>query len=847
MDAKAYQEFKDAKVRIGGGQSGFPCNPIEVNPLLKPHQRDMVAWGVRGGRRAFFASFGLGKTLVQLETIRISLVKSGGKKGLIVLPLGVRREFAHDAGMLGIGVQFIRSTEEAALSGIYLTNYESVRDGKVDPLAFDAISLDEAAILRGLGGTKTFREFMDIFEGSNALRFVATATPSPNEYIELLAYAAFLGIMDVGEAKTRFFKRNSEAADKLTLHPHKEEEFWLWVASWALFITKPSDLGHSDEGYELPPLDVVWHTVETDHSQAWDKRDKRGQGHLIQDNAAGLSEAAAEKRASMPQRVAKLKEIREASPEDHFVLWHDLEDERRAIEKAVPGVKSVYGSQDLDAREEIMEDFSSGRLTDMAAKPVMLGAGGNYQRHCHRAIYVGIGFKFADFIQSVHRLQRFLQLKRVRVDLIHSEAEEGVKETLLRKWRQHDEMVAKMTAIVRKYGLSEAAMASALTRRMSSDVVVEEGHGWRLVNDDTVEATARMESDSVGQIVTSIPFASQYEYTPDYRDFGHTDDNGHFWAQMDFLTPELLRVLKPGRVACIHVKDRITPGGINGFGFQSVTPFSDECVAHFMKHGFALLARITIVTDVVRENAQTYRLGWTEQCKDGSKMGAGMPEYLLVFRKRQTSTENGYADERVVKSKEQYSRGRWQMDAHGFWKSNGDRLIGPEDFEGLKGNECHRLFRSMSMVLPHDHERDVAIAEAIDRRGILPPDYMLLQPQSNSEDVWTDIARMRGMNTLQCQAKRELHLCPLPFDIVDRAIVRYSIPGDVVYDPFSGLATTPYRAVKLGRVGWGSELNPRYFGDGVGYMRRAEADLAIPSLFNLAEIESTESPMAVMA
>jgi hypothetical protein len=241
-----------------------------------------------------------------------------------VLPLGVRQEFFRDArerftGEYSIDLKFIRRAEEIEDERtIYLTNYESVREGILDiaAIAPRAVSLDEAAILRGFGGTKTFREMMAVCAGddrrNNArtraveipFRFVATAMPSPNEYIELLAYAAFLGVMDVGQAKTRFFKRNSEKADELTIHPHKEREFWLWVASWALFVQKPSDLGFSDEGYELPPLDVRWHEIPSDHSTAGAEKD--GQGRMFKNAAIGVQDAAREKRDSLPAALPKL-------------------------------------------------------------------------------------------------------------------------------------------------------------------------------------------------------------------------------------------------------------------------------------------------------------------------------------------------------------------------------------------------------------------------------------------------------------------------------------------------------------------------------------------------------------
>lgn len=564
-----YRAFLEAKAKLAVG-AGFPCDPSEVNPILKPHQRDMVVWAVRGGRRAIFTAFGLGKTVIQLEIIRLVLEKAGGGRGLVVLPLGVRQEFFRDAAMLGIPVRFVRSLLEVADGAIddqatgcntYLTNYESVRDGKLDPTQFTVISLDEAGILRGFGGTKTFREFMRLFEGSATYRFVATATPSPNEYLELLAYSAFLDIMDVGQAKTRFFKRNSEKADALTLHVHKEREFWLWVASWAIFVQRPSDLGHSDEGYELPPLDIRWHVLPTDHSRRTTAAD--GQGRLFANAALGVVDAAREKRLSLEARIGKLLDLRAEDPSAHRVIWHDLEAERIGLEHAIPGIATVYGAQDLDEREPIITSFADGSIPELACKPVMLGSGVNFQRHCHWAIYLGIGFKFSDFIQSVHRLQRFLQTEPVRIDLIYTEAESEIRRALERKWVQHEELVAHMTEIIHEYGLSEAALAGEMTRSIGVDRSEISGADWTLVHNDCVEETLRMADDSVGLILTSIPFSMMYQYSPSYNDFGHTDDERHFWEQMDFLTPQLLRVPRAAAVRLhAHAASLVAPGRV---------------------------------------------------------------------------------------------------------------------------------------------------------------------------------------------------------------------------------------------------------------------------------------------
>jgi hypothetical protein len=841
----AYHDFLREKFRFDQAL-GFEPGPI--SPILKPHQRDIVQWAVRKGRAAIFAAFGLGKTLMQLEVCRLILAHHGSGRALIVAPLGVRQEFRHDAELLGLQVHFIRTTAEASADGIYLTNYESVRDGKIDPSAFLAVSLDEAAVLRGFGGTKTFREFMRILAGDDntgkrtegvRYRFVATATPSPNQYMELLAYAAFLGIMDVGQAKTRFFKRNSEKADQLTIHPHKEAEFWYWINSWAIFLQRPSDLGHSDEGYVLPPIEVHWHEVAVDHRGAGAEKD--GQLRLLRNAAIGVQDAAREKRDSLDARVEKMVAIVDAAPGEHFILWHDLEDERRAIKAAIPESSEVYGSLDLDVREARIVDFSEGRTRILATKPELSGSGCNFQRHCHRAVFLGIGFKFSDFVQAIHRIQRFLQTEPVRIDLIYTESEREIRRILEEKWARHIELVDTMSAIIREHGLASGALEQQLARGIGCTREEVAGRNFRAIHNDCVDECATLASDSIDLILTSIPFATQYEYTPSYNDFGHTDDNPHFWRQMDFLTPNLYRVLKPGRVAAIHVKDRITPGGINGFGFQTVEPFSDECIAHFRRHGFAFLARKTIVTDVVRENNQTYRLGWTEQCKDGSRMGCGMPEYVLYFRKPPTDRSDGYADEPVVKNKGVYSRARWQLDAHGYARSSGDRFIAPEEFDGLEQSEIFRKWREHSRANVYDFENHVAVCEGVDHSGWLPTTFMLLPPASWHDDVWDDVTRMMTLNSSQARSGQQMHLCPLQFDICDRVITQFTNEGETVLDPFGGLMTVPVRAMKFGRKGIGVELNPGFFRDGVGYCRAAEAEASTPTLFDFADLDKEQA------
>lgn len=1020
----AYSEFLRAKIKLAQ-RKGFDVPLADIHPGLKPHTRDIVRWALAGGQRAIFASFGLHKTSTNLEVMRQIGIHRPGLR-LIVLPLGVRQEFIREAakrftGEYEVQVRFIRT--DAEIDGqdvVYLTNYESVREGKIDVRKFRAVGLDEASVLRSYG-SKTYQEFLPLFEQVE-FKFVYTATPSPNRFKELIHYAGFLGVMDTGQALTRFFQRDSEKAGNLTLYPHKEQEFWLWVASWAVFIQRPSDLGHSDEGYDLPALDVRFHEVPSNYDTAG--AEKNGQGLLIPNVAMGLSAAAGEKRDSMAARVEKLVEIirderrkegvsesvlreeqgrvigkatgaqqgelsvkagnvcskveglargesrthdgiadksspselrsagcpqqgmvrgeqaargsavpdaetqdlrahrgavsgdangagrevcdlRECTrpgqqnvsavrgplPYDGFgeratlpalqcgtghvsgpkgsdrqsralpeqvIVWCDLNDEQDAIGAALAkegvSVSSLYGSQLVDDREALLNSWREGGTDVFLTKPIMYGAGVNLQQ-CHTMIFAGIGFKFADFIQAIHRIHRFGQTEACVVHIIHTEVERKVLADLMEKWRRHDEMQETMGKIIRNYGLDQLSMQDSLARTIGVERAVVAGERFSVANNDCVLEAMHQPDNSVGMIITSVPFANHYEYTPSYNDFGHTQDNDHFWAQMDFLTPELLRILQPGRIYACHVKDRINFGNVTGAGIPTVSPFHAEALFHGIKHGFDYMGMITVVTDVVRENNQTYRLGYSEVCKDGTKMGVGSPEYILLFHKPQTDRSRGYADVPVTKAKPSclddagdripfdrkaapipgtgYSVARWQVDAHAFWRSSGDRLLGAAELASFGPGKLAKLFTSMSLDNVYNYEYHVEVGEALLAGKALPADYLSLAPGSADPAVWHDIVRMRTLNGEQSARAVEKHVCPFQIDIVDRLIGRYSNPGEVIYDPFCGLGTVPVRAMKLGRRGAGSELNPAYFTDQVHYCQAMEREVSMPTLFDM--------------
>lgn len=751
---------------------------------------------------------------------------------------------------MGVQFAYVRNDQEAsdADTPYLITNYERVRDGNITEATLStlgAVSLDEGAILGNLG-TKTQDQF-NIMLGNIPYRWVATATPAPNDYRQLIYFADFLDVMDAGQALTRFFGRNPDKAGDLQLMPHMEQSFWLWVASWSLFVDKPSDLGGDDTGYIMSELSVNWHRITADHQKAWNLTDQNGQAFLFKDTAAGVQQAMKEKRDSLDARVAEVMTTVDTYTAEQMVIWCNLNDEQTAIEKGLKqrGItySSVYGSLSPEEQESRLYAWKRCETRALVAKASMLGSGVNLQQ-AHVMMFAGLDFKFRDFIQAVHRQQRYGQLHTVQLHGFHTDAEDHVVDILLGKWRQHDAMVARMRAIVQEYGLTNEALASEMRRSLGVTRQIANGQLWTAVNNDCVLEVMTMADNSVDEIVTSIPFGNHYEYVASLNDFGHNPSDSDFWQQMDFLIPELLRVLKPGRMCCIHAKDRLLYGHQTPHGMMEVDYFTHDCARAFRKHGFVAYGEIFIPTDVVRENNSTNRLGWSENCKDGSKMGVGLSEKVLLFRKPQSDKTRSYADEPVRKDKKSYTRARWQVDAHSLWRSNGHALETPADNPDLltqmDGSQVFQWYRDWSKDNPYDYHQHVQFNEAMGDR--LPAKFMLMPPQSpfeHEDHIWTDVLFMRTLNMSQARRRVEKHICPLPLDIVERLIVRYSQADELILDPFGGIGTTPYLAVKMGRRGMGIELNPTYFDAMTRYCREAEAERQAPTLFAMTEMEAT--------
>lgn len=827
-----YLEFLENKIVVAEDY-GTTELKTPVSEKLLPHQKDIVTWCLNGGRRAIFASFGLGKTMMQLEIAK-KVIEITNKPFLICMPLGVIGEFKDDLNFLYPEMQIKYITDDDSIvdceNVIYCTNYERIRKGDVSAEMFGGVSFDEASILRNLK-TETTNYVLNHFSAIN-YRFVATATPTPNDFIEILNYADYLGVIDRGHALTRFFQRDSTSAGNLTLYPNKKEEFWKWVSTWAVFINKPSDLGYDDEGYLLPKLNFM--EVEVENLKDDVILNKYGEPVLFKDTSKSLIETSREKADSIELRVSKALEIVKQKPNENWILWHDLDAEKDEIKKQFSGfnLKSVFGSQTNSEKENLLIDFKHGKYQILSTKPKIAGSGCNFQHACYNMIFVGITYKFNDFIQAIHRCYRFKQQHEVNVYAIFTQNERPVIKALREKWSKHIELQTEMINLVREYGLSADKIKSDMKRQIFNKRRKSQVGGATVYNEDTVILHQEMESNSCDMILTSIPFGDHYEYSDNYNDMGHNHGNDEFFKQMDFLTPNLLRVLKPGKVAAIHVKDRIRYSYQNGTSFTTIDDFSGKTVAHFVKHGFYLMGKITVTTDVVRENNQTYRLGWSEQCKDATKMGVGLPEYILLFRKAPTFSDNAYADEPCHKTKEEYTRANWQLDAHAFWKSNGNRFLSSSEMKERDLKNICALWKEHNEKEIYDFKEHLQTCEDLEDLGRLSSLFTTLPNHSNNEMVWTDINRMNTLNTNQANRKKEKHICPLQLDLIERLINRFTMKGDVVNDPFGGLFSTAYKCLEMGRKAVSTELNPEYYDDGLFYLKSIEYKINVPTLFD---------------
>jgi hypothetical protein len=435
-DNSEYQKFVRSK-RIVADPAGFDPSS-SLNSALFPWQRDIVSWGLRRGRAAFFEWPGLGKTPQQLEWAH-HVSEHAGAPVLLLAPLAVSYQTAREAMKFGIPVTVCRTADDVR-DGINITNYEKLHHFK--PGNFKGIVLDESSILKSFDG-KT-RKAITVFARGIPYRLACTATPAPNDITEIINHAEFLDIMSGKEIIALFFRQDGNSSNKFVLKSHARKAFWTWMASWCVAIRRPSDLGYPDDGFILPGIRVHEEIVE---SVPLD-------GYLFSMPAKGLLQQRQARRHSLADRVALCAD-RVNSDKDSWVCWCELNDESTSLARAIPDAVEVTGSDSDDFKEKAMLDFVNGSVRVLVTKGSIAGWGMNWQ-HCHKAAFVGVGNSFEMKFQETCRIYRFGQKEIVDEYIYSSEAEQGALDNVRRKERQAGEMMEEIVSHMRGLSLGRA-------------------------------------------------------------------------------------------------------------------------------------------------------------------------------------------------------------------------------------------------------------------------------------------------------------------------------------------------------------------------------------------------------
>ena len=437
-----YTTFLQSR-RAAAPDEGFSVDPREPHPSLFPFQRECVARSLRQGRGALFCDTGMGKSRMILEWMRLVARHTNGRC-LLLVPLAVAPQFVRDeAPALGLELAYCRSQAEADASRcpLIVTNYEMA--SRFDASQFAGVALDEADIISNFVG-KTNRLLTAMFRHT-PYRLVATATPAPNDLIEMGRYSEFLGVMESGEMLTRYFIRDSQSAATLRLrHWAAAGPFWDWLTSWAICIGVPSDLGaYDNDGYLLPPLTIEQHTVDVDYGRA------QTNGQLFPGARQSATELWATKHETHAARCELSAELVARKPTDPWVVWCSTDEESRLLCRLIPDAIEVKGSHTPEQKEERLRAFSEGQARIIVTKPKIAGMGLNWQ-HCADMVYCSPTFSFKYFYQGLRRIYRFRQQRPVTCHVVIAETEENVIAAVERKQQQHRQIHAQARAAMRR-------------------------------------------------------------------------------------------------------------------------------------------------------------------------------------------------------------------------------------------------------------------------------------------------------------------------------------------------------------------------------------------------------------
>jgi DNA modification methylase len=620
--------------------AGF--DPKDMGGDLFDFQRAIVEWACKRGRAAIFADTGLGKTAMQVEWARQVNEHTGGDV-LIAAPLCVAQQTVEEAAKFGIHVRYCRDQKDAK-PGITITNYEMLE--RFNPADFAGVVLDESSILKA-HDSKTRARITEMFRDT-PYKLSCTATPSPNDHMELGNQSEFLGVMTATEMLAMFFIHDGGDTSQWRLKGHGKTRFWEWMSTWAVCIRNPADLGFDGARYVLPGLEMHEHIIESPEALP---------GQLFSGIAQTLTERRDAKRGSMSERV-KLASDLVNSHNRPAIVWCHLNDESRALADAIPDAVEVTGSMTLDQKEAAIMAFTHGQKRVIVTKPSIAGFGMNWQ-HCADVVFAGLDDSYESFYQAVRRCYRFGQFKVVNVHLVSAESEGAVKANLERKQQQADTMADSMVAHMRE--LTKQSIKGASVEKSEYRRDVAKGEGWTLHLGDCVEVAREMPDNSIDYSVFSPPFASLYTYSNSDRDMGNCKTTSEFYDHFRFLVRELYRVIKPGRLLSFHAMDLQTSKFRDGV--IGLHDFTGELTRMFTDEGWIYHSKVTIWKDPVTAMQRTKALGLLHKTirKDSSMSRQGIADYLVTMRKPGDNAEP------ISHTHETFPVQKWQRYASPVW------------------------------------------------------------------------------------------------------------------------------------------------------------------------------------
>lgn len=608
-----YDEFLKQKEFVSN-DAGF--EPTNLNDKLYPFQHDIVTWACRRGKAAIFADCGMGKTPMQLAWAEQVANRTGGVV-LILAPLAVSAQTVREGRKFGIDVKRVRDGSECE-PGINITNYEML--DHFQDVAIDGVVLDESSILKSFTG-KIRNQIIDRFRHI-PYKLACTATPSPNDYMELGNHSEFIGIMSRTEMLSMFFIHDGGDTSHWRLKGHAKDKFWDWVASWAVVVTRPSDLGYEDGGFDLPDLHASTHVVDSGIGS---------EGRLFSVSASTLSEQQKARRDTIEVKGDVIAQMVNSSRSDdtQWIVWCGLNAESDYLTDSIPDAVEVKGSDSPEHKEDAMIGFSEGRYRVLVTKPSIAGFGMNWQNCWHMA-FCGIDHSYEQFKQAVDRCYRYGQTHEVEVHIVVTEKETSIVENVTSKRAATSGMQEEMVSRAK----STVSESSAASRDVSEYVESKDtGDGWTMLEGDCVTRLREVKSDSIGFSVFSPPFASLYTYSNSDRDMGNSKDDAEFMEHFGFMLRELYRVMMPGRLVSFHCMN--LPTSKERDGYIGIRDFRGDLIRAFQDVGFIYHSEVTIWKDPVTAMHRTKALGLLnkQKNKDSAMSRQGIPDYLVTMRK----------------------------------------------------------------------------------------------------------------------------------------------------------------------------------------------------------------------